>query len=208
MPRELENVALTAAGKPLEELPRYSGVYRFYDAGGALLYIGKSIDIRARISAHYQEGRKPGRHQRIMGQVEQIDCTATAGEVGALLMENAAIKAETPLYNRRQRRVKKLWTIHLSRSDDGFLQPVAADFLMDSDRTRDSYGLITISAISIPPCAVTRGITASACAAWEWIGDAARASSISWVAATVPAPGMRAAMNTMRVCCLYWTGTG
>jgi len=141
MPRELENVALTAAGKPLEELPRYSGVYRFYDAGGALLYIGKSIDIRARISAHYQEGRKPGRHQRIMGQVEQIDCTATAGEVGALLMENAAIKAETPLYNRRQRRVKKLWTIHLSRSDDGFLQPVAADFLMDSDRTRDSYGL-------------------------------------------------------------------
>ena len=123
MPRELENVALTAAGKPLEELPRYSGVYRFYDAGGALLYIGKSIDIRARISAHYQEGRKPGRHQRIMGQVEQIDCTATAGEVGALLMENAAIKAETPLYNRRQRRVKSCGPSTCPGPMTGFCNP-------------------------------------------------------------------------------------
>ena len=118
---ELENVHFTAAGATLDVLPSYSGVYRFFGADEALLYIGKSIDIKSRINAHYQEGRKPGRHQRIMGQVTRIDCSATAGEVGALLAENAAIKAETPLYNRRQRRVRKLWTLHLAHSPRGFL---------------------------------------------------------------------------------------
>ncbi|MBT6332732.1 MAG: GIY-YIG nuclease family protein, partial [Halieaceae bacterium] len=59
---ELEHVRFTAAGETLEVLPSYSGVYRFFDADEALLYIGKSIDIKSRINAHYQEGRKVGRH--------------------------------------------------------------------------------------------------------------------------------------------------
>ena len=120
---ELADITITSRGEILEELPSYSGVYRFYSNEEALLYVGKSVDIKARIYSHFQEGRKPGRHQRIMTQVARIEAQATAGEIGALLVENAAIKAETPLYNRRQRQVRKLWTIHLTRSKDNFLQP-------------------------------------------------------------------------------------
>ncbi len=50
---ELENVRFTAAGETLDVLPSYSGVYRFFGADEALLYIGKSIDIKSRINAHY-----------------------------------------------------------------------------------------------------------------------------------------------------------
>lgn len=138
---ELKKVEITIGGKPAEQAPRFSGVYRFFGEADELLYIGKSVDIRARLQQHFLEGRKPGRHQRIMQQVRYIDCTATAGEIGALLIENAAIKAETPLYNRRQRRVRKLWTIHLHMAPSGFLQPAAADFYPDAERSIDSYGL-------------------------------------------------------------------
>ena len=138
---ELTRVILTSHGASIAQAPRYSGVYRFFDAQGNLLYVGKSVDIKARLQQHFLEARKPGRHQRIMQQVTTIDCTATAGEVGALLMENAAIKAETPLYNRRQRRLRKLWTLQLRHADNGFLQPQATDFLPDAERTADSYGL-------------------------------------------------------------------
>jgi len=137
----LDTLQITIHGEAATALPRFSGVYRFYDSNNALLYIGKSVDIRARVQSHVQEGRKPGRHQRIMAQVTRIDCTATAGEVGALLIENAAIKAETPLYNRRQRRVRKLWTIHLSIGASGFLMPTSVDFIPESERANDSYGL-------------------------------------------------------------------
>lgn len=137
----IDKLQITIHGETAKTLPRFSGVYRFYDSNNALLYIGKSIDIRTRVQSHMQEGRKPGRHQRIMTQVARIDCTATAGEVGALLAENAAIKAETPMYNRRQRQVRKLWTIQLKQSANGFLIPASADFIPESERISDSYGL-------------------------------------------------------------------
>ena len=92
---ELANITITSHGQKLEELPTYSGVYRFFSSEETLLYVGKSVDIKARVYSHFQEGRKPGRHQRIMSQVARIEAQATSGEVGALLVENAAIKAET-----------------------------------------------------------------------------------------------------------------
>jgi excinuclease UvrABC nuclease subunit len=135
----IEPFTITRAGKPAETLPRCSGVYRFFDAAGALLYIGKSVDIRSRVTQHINEGRKPGRHQRLMSQVRQVDCQMTAGEVGALLIENEAIKREVPLFNRRQRRLRRLWTITLTPSAEGFLQPTAIDF---STRSHEEHRYI------------------------------------------------------------------
>ena len=132
---------ITRAGAPAETLPRCSGVYRFFDAQGGLLYIGKSVDIHSRVTQHINEGRKPGRHQRLMSQVRRVDCQMTAGEVGALLIENEAIKREVPLYNRRQRRLRRLWTMTLTPSSEGFLQPTAIDFLPVATRKIETFGL-------------------------------------------------------------------
>ena len=132
---------ITRAGAPAETLPRCSGVYRFFDAQGGLLYIGKSVDIHSRVTQHSNEGRKPGRHQRLMSQVRRVDCQMTAGEVGALLIENEAIKREVPLYNRRQRRLRRLWTMTLTPSSEGFLQPTAIDFLPEATRKIETFGL-------------------------------------------------------------------
>ena len=132
---------LSRSGIEIETLPRCSGVYRFYDNAGALLYIGKSVDIHSRVAQHFNEGKKPGRHQRLMSQVHRIDCELTAGEIGALLTENAAIKAEVPLFNRRQRRLRKLWTIILAESPSGFLHPNAIDFAPSGTRSTDTFGL-------------------------------------------------------------------
>lgn len=137
----MQHIALSQAGKPLDALPRCSGVYRFFDNEGALLYVGKSVDIYSRVMQHLNEGRKPGRHQRLMSQVTHIDCQLTAGEVGALLIENAAIKSEVPLFNRRQRQLRRLWTIQLQSDSNGFLKPIAIDFAPTGSREIDTYGL-------------------------------------------------------------------
>ena len=141
MSKTLETITFSRAGEAIASLPRCSGVYRFYDAEGSLLYIGKSVDIHSRVTQHLNEGRKPGRHQRLMSQVSRIDCQLTAGEIGALLVENAAIKAEVPLFNRRQRRLRRLWTITLQPSEAGFLKPIAIDFAPTGLRETDTFGL-------------------------------------------------------------------
>ena len=141
MPKTTQRITFSRAGESIDSLPRCSGVYRFFDAEGALLYIGKSVDIHSRVAQHINEGRKPGRHQRLMSQVAHIDCQLTAGEIGALLIENAAIKSEVPLFNRRQRQLRRLWTIQLKPSKAGFLQPAAIDFAPTGVRDTDTYGL-------------------------------------------------------------------
>ena len=141
MNTELETISLSIEGATTAKLPRCSGVYRFFDQSGSLLYVGKSVDIHNRVGQHLNEGRKPGRHQRLMSQVSHIDCHLTAGEIGALLIENAAIKAEVPLYNRRQRQLRRLWTIQLTTLKDGFLQPNAIDFAPKGIRDIDTFGL-------------------------------------------------------------------
>lgn len=128
-------------GEALDAAPRCPGVYRFYSEDDALLYIGKSIDIATRLKSHFADAREPGRQQRMMTAVDRVDCQLTAGEVGALLIENAAIKAEAPLYNRRQRRSRKLWTQRLQEDLEGFLQVLPSDFCPAGERIESVFGL-------------------------------------------------------------------
>jgi hypothetical protein len=114
-------------------------VYRFLGAGGEVLYVGKSIDIRTRVRSHFS-GAETTRQRRMLAATVRIDCRPTAGEVGALLLENAAIKREVPLYNRRQRSVRRLWSITLAESAAGFLQPLPDCFSLDNPDIRAAYG--------------------------------------------------------------------
>jgi excinuclease Cho len=132
---------LTCTDETLDRAPHCPGVYRFFNDKAALLYIGKSVDIASRVRSHFADAREPGRQQRMMSAVRRIDCQPTAGELGALLIENAAIKTENPLYNRRQRRARRLWTIRLGADIEGFLRVMPADFCPNGERNESVFGL-------------------------------------------------------------------
>lgn len=92
------------------KLPEYSGVYYFYDNNDVLLYIGKSINIRQRVLSHFYNKNISTRHQEMMKQVATVKHTCTAGELGALFLESAEIKRLYPIYNRRLRQLKNLYS--------------------------------------------------------------------------------------------------
>ncbi|MFN3712240.1 MAG: GIY-YIG nuclease family protein [Alcanivoracaceae bacterium] len=104
------------------ELPGGPGVYRFHGEADALLYIGKSINIRDRVKSHFSARHRDRREHRMAWLTRRISVTETAGELGALLLENHEIKTRLPLFNRRQRRPRHLYTWWQSRAADGLLQ--------------------------------------------------------------------------------------
>ncbi|KRW62018.1 endonuclease [Pseudomonas sp. TTU2014-080ASC] len=90
--------------------PKAPGVYLFYSDNNDLpLYIGKSIDIRARLLSHL---RTPA-EARLLQQARRIEYRQTAGEIGALLLESRLIKELQPLTNKRLRRQRRLCSIQL-----------------------------------------------------------------------------------------------
>ncbi len=124
-----------------DELPESPGVYLFYGENELPLYIGKSINIRQRVLSHFSADHSHGKEMSLAQQLRRIDCIATAGELGALLMEAKLIKQLQPIHNRRLRRSKDLCAWQLQPQADQ-LRPVLtwADAL-DFGAQDNLYGL-------------------------------------------------------------------
>lgn len=86
----------------LEAIPEAPGVYLFYDAQGAPLYVGRSADLHARVRSHFAGGHRPARDMRITQQVTRVEWIETAGELGALLAESRLIKELLPVHRKRR----------------------------------------------------------------------------------------------------------
>lgn len=117
--------------------PAAPGVYIFQAEGDTLpLYIGKSINLRARLLAHL---RNPD-EARMLRQATHIAHIRTAGEIGALLLEAQLIKQQQPLFNQKLRRNRQLCALHLPPERHGAVEVVDAR-TMDFARTLQLYGL-------------------------------------------------------------------
>jgi len=98
------------SAEALEAIPEAPGVYLFYDAQGAPLYVGKSVDLHVRVRSHFSGDHRLAKDMRITQQVTRVEWIETAGELGALLNESRLIKELLPVHNRRERRVASFYS--------------------------------------------------------------------------------------------------
>src|SRR5439155_22015678 len=92
----------------LDGIPESPGVYRFYGLNALPLYIGKSVNLRERVSAHFSSDYRSANDARLSAELTRIEFEETAGELGALLREARLIKTMLPPYNQRPRRRAEL----------------------------------------------------------------------------------------------------
>ncbi|MGL5825163.1 MAG: excinuclease ABC subunit UvrC [Nocardioides sp.] len=85
-------------------IPTRPGVYRFRDARGRVIYVGKAKNLRSRLSSYFQDAS--GLHQRTAQMVTtaaSVDWTVVGTEVEALQLEYTWIKEFDPRFNVKYR---------------------------------------------------------------------------------------------------------
>ena len=82
------------------ELPLLPGVYLMMDKTGQVIYVGKAIKLKNRVSQYFQDTASHNdKTRRMVSQVDRFDTIIVRTEFEALILENSLIKRHMPRYN-------------------------------------------------------------------------------------------------------------
>jgi excinuclease ABC subunit C len=81
-------------------LPDLPGVYKYFNAGQELIYVGKAKSLKKRVSSYFVKGTGLNyKTRRMVKEIQKIEITIVENELDALLLENNLIKKTQPRYN-------------------------------------------------------------------------------------------------------------
>ncbi|MFZ5471212.1 MAG: excinuclease ABC subunit UvrC [Myxococcota bacterium] len=107
-----------ALAEKLANLPTAPGVYVMKDRGGVVIYVGKAVNLRARVRSYFSRASSDSR--AFVGLLHDllgdIDTVVVSNEKEALLLENELIKRHKPRFNVQLRDDKNFICVRLDLS--------------------------------------------------------------------------------------------
>ncbi len=120
----------------LDSLPTLPGCYLMYDLNDAVIYVGKTINLRARVRSYFHAGvaETSPKTARLVDEIDRIEFIVTDSELEALILEANLIKKHRPRYNVRLKDDKRYPYIKVHWEDDYPTVTITRRMKRDGDR--------------------------------------------------------------------------
>ncbi|OGD84334.1 hypothetical protein A2165_00060 [Candidatus Curtissbacteria bacterium RBG_13_40_7] len=82
-----------------KKLPDSAGVYIFYDKNGKILYVGKSVSIRKRVTSYFTDKQAGPKTNLLIQNIRKVNYIKAFSEFEALLLEADIIRRNQPFFN-------------------------------------------------------------------------------------------------------------
>jgi len=102
------------------DLPSGPGVYYFHDEKDTIIYIGKAINIKKRVSSHFTYQDADKKRQQFIRTIFKITYQSCATELEAIVLESAEIKKLWPKHNTSQKKPTQKYALYMYQDGRGY----------------------------------------------------------------------------------------
>ncbi len=101
-------------------LPNKPGIYQMFDESAKVIYVGKALNLKKRVSSYFTGKAKDKKTTQLINAVASMQISMTRSESEALILENQLIKKHKPKYNILLKDGKSYPYIYCSENEDEF----------------------------------------------------------------------------------------
>ena len=83
----------------LKKLPKEPGVYLMKDKDDNIIYVGKAVNLKNRVSSYFRKSNKTDRILKMVSLIDHFEYIVVSNEAEALILECNLIKKNRPKYN-------------------------------------------------------------------------------------------------------------
>ncbi len=106
----------------IQQLPACPGVYYFLDAKDKVVYVGKAVNIRKRVSSHFTHNDPDRKRQNFLRTIHKIKFKECATELEAIVLESTEIKKLWPKYNVSQKQPQQKYALYMFEDNRGYMR--------------------------------------------------------------------------------------
>ena len=125
----------------IDKLPSLPGVYYFHNNKGKIIYVGKAINLKKRVSSHFSNNKSSKQKQDFLRNIYNITWQNCSSDLTASIFESTEIKRLWPIYNKSQKHYERQYGIFLFEDGLGY-QRLAIDNKKKILKPLATFGLL------------------------------------------------------------------
>ncbi len=123
----------------LDTLPTKPGCYLYRNSAGAVIYVGKAVNLRSRVRSYFHESVDSAKTRELVRHIADLEYIIVGSELEALILEMNLIKKHRPKYNVRLKDDKRYPYIKLHTADPFPKVTVTRQMAQDGSRYFGPY---------------------------------------------------------------------